>query len=183
LASTKSANLPRDDFAMTSDTVLPAFAERLHDLCTAAGLGARGRYSALAKKLEVTPNAARKWLLGQGFPELAMAVRICNLTDPTTNLLWLLQGTGTRTGERLDNVAAAVNEVLDQLPREQRNAVLEFIRFTIVRTPGWFAEEQRARYLTSLDALSARESPAGVASTPSKITPLPLGRKRSPPRT
>lgn len=45
-----------------------AFAERLHDACSAAGILPRGRTAQLARMTGVTAKAAAKWLAGETMP-------------------------------------------------------------------------------------------------------------------
>lgn len=45
-------------------TVDPAFAARVNEVCDDLQLPAHGRQTALAQWMGLTPNAARKWLLG-----------------------------------------------------------------------------------------------------------------------
>jgi transcriptional regulator with XRE-family HTH domain len=149
----------------------------MEEVCDLLGIPeGHGRQAELGRAFGVTPKAARKWLQGEGYPEMAKAVEICSRVD--VNLTWLLQGVGPQRGHAIDGDQLRIVEALQALPREQRTAVFEFIRFTLDRTPGWFAEEQRGRYMAALDALRAREVAPPLTLAHSKVAPLPLGKKR-----
>lgn len=131
--------------------VLQAFASRLHEICDEKGLPReRGRQTQLAEAMKVTPNAARKWLLGEGMPEMAMAIRLANWGG--VNVGWLLQGDGAKRGSRVDIRTLLLEEALHELPATASTQALEFLRFTIARSEN-LAEEQRARYTVAIDHL------------------------------
>jgi hypothetical protein len=131
------------------------FALRMHEICDDLKLPkGRGRQTELGKLLEVTPKGARKWLTGAGWPEMDMAVRIANKAG--VNVLWLLQGTGLKRGDRIDENTRTVVEAIERLPTEERGRVLNYLRFELQEHPGWFAEETRARYVSAIDALTRK---------------------------
>ncbi len=99
----------------------------------------------------VTPKGARKWLLGLAYPEMPLAVLMCN--KARLNVLWLLQGTPPKHGERVNAEALALAEGLQSLPLENRQAVLEFMRYEFGRADGWFTNEALQRYLDTIDTL------------------------------
>lgn len=144
-----------------------AFAARLNELCDMKNLAVKGegRYTQLAKALsspgaKISYQGVKKWLDGDGYPSMDHALAIANWAD--VNLLWLLQGTPPMRGERIDPNAAAVAEAISAMPREERQATLEFARFQLHKSGTWFAEERRARYLDAIDHLS---HPEGTASS------------------
>lgn len=143
-----------------------AFAARLNELCDLMNIAAKGdgRYTQLAKALS-TPGArisyqgVKKWLDGDGYPSLDHALTIANWAG--VNVMWLLQGTPPMRGERIDPNAAALAEAISAMPRDERQATLEFTRFQLHKSGGWFAEERRARYLDAIDNLSHPDSDPG----------------------
>lgn len=129
------------------------FATRLHELCDDMQLPPeRGRQSRLAAIFRVTPNAARKWLNGEGMPELETAIEIANWAD--ANVTWLLQGTGPKRGDRVDTKALVLNEAIEALPAEAGQQVMDFIKYKIERADGPISGERLARYMTMLDAFA-----------------------------
>lgn len=130
--------------------VTTAFAGRLALLCDEKGLPQRGRQTQLAKAMAVTPNAARKWLLGDGLPELDMAVRLAQWAN--VNVLWLLQGSGPKRTP-FDVKALVLDEALHSLPREAAHQALEYLRYTLERSMPPAAKEQVARYNVMIDAI------------------------------
>lgn len=130
------------------------FAARLSEVCDAKGIASgRGRQSALAMQFGVSPNAARKWLLGLGLPELDLAVKIANWGDVNVN--WLLQGVGPIRGEKMEPAAEIVSEGITQLPVEDRQQVFDFLRYKFDKADGWFTSEKLASYMQMLDRLAA----------------------------
>lgn len=135
--------------------VREAFARRMHELCDELGIPrGHGRNAALGRKVGKTPNAARKWLLGLGYPEMALAVTLCN--EAGVNVVWLLQGVGPKRGERSDPVAMQVAEGIESLPNENRQHVLEYLRYEFDRADGWFTSDALARYIDSIEELQRR---------------------------
>lgn len=133
-----------------------AFASRLHEICDDKGVVAeRGRQTALALQFRVSPNAARKWLLGQGMPELDMAIRIANWAE--VNVLWLLQGTGPKRGDKVDPAPAELLDAVQHLPADDGQQVFDFIRYKIERAEGWFAGDRVGRYVALLDKLAEQQ--------------------------
>jgi transcriptional regulator with XRE-family HTH domain len=115
-----------------NSTVKQAFAARLHEICDDMGLPKeRGRQTELAREFELNPNAVRKWLLGEGMPELDMAVRVADWAD--VNLNWLLQGVGPKRAERFDFKAEVINEAIKSLPRELGLDLVDNLRAKLER--------------------------------------------------
>jgi hypothetical protein len=134
------------------DDIRRGFAVRMHELCDALKIPrGHGRNAALGRMFGFTPNAARKWLLGLSYPEMAHAVQMCDRAG--INLLWLLQGTPPKRGNRIDAHALELAEGLRALPAENRQAVLEFMRYEFGRADGWFTNEALQRYLDTIDTL------------------------------
>jgi transcriptional regulator with XRE-family HTH domain len=132
-----------------------AFARRMHELCDELGIPrGHGRNAALGRKVGKTPNAARKWLLGLGYPELSHAVALCK--EAQVNVNWLLQGAGPKKGERTDADTLRLAEGLERLPLENKQAVLEYLRYEFERADGWFTHEALARYIDSIDEIKRR---------------------------
>jgi transcriptional regulator with XRE-family HTH domain len=141
-----------------------AFAGRLHEVCTDKGLPAeRGRQSALATLFNVSPNAARKWLLGTGLPELEVAIRLAKWGQ--VNLEWLLTGRGPKRGAIFETKAIVLGEAIEELPEADRQQALDFVRYKLERSStALLSGERLARYMTMLDAF---------AKTPKPPTPPP----------
>ena len=80
------------------------FPSRLNQALDAAGFAPEGagRQQALAKKLEVSQQAAGKWLRGETLPELARVIEIAVFTG--RNVEWLLTGRGPERALRPDEV-------------------------------------------------------------------------------
>jgi transcriptional regulator with XRE-family HTH domain len=140
-----------------------AFALRMNELADDIGVPRRGRQTALGKTFGVTPKAARKWLTGEGLPELGTAVAIANRAG--VNVVWLLQGVGPKRGQAVDGEKIALTEGIDELPQEDRQQVLDFIGFKFSRADGWFVGEKLARYMKLLDNLS-RKPPRSTDDSP-----------------
>ncbi len=131
-----------------------AFAARLHELCDDQGLPSeRGRQSALAAEFKVSPNAARKWLLADGLPELEMAIRIAKWGK--VNIEWLLTGRGPKRGSIVETKAIVLGEALQDLPTEALQQTIDFIKYKIERSPTLFTGEKLARYMAMLDAFAS----------------------------
>lgn len=134
-----------------------AFVARLNDVCDEMGIPReRGRQTALGKRFGVTAKAARKWLVGEGYPELELAIRIAN--DAQVHVTWLLQGVGPK---RITPSAAsaAVGESIAELPVDDRQQVIDFLRYKFERADGWFAAEKLSRYMDMLDKFARSKPP------------------------
>lgn len=131
--------------------LLKAFAERMHEVCDDMGLPAeRGRQSDLARHFGVTPKAARKWLNGDNYPELPLAIRIANWAQ--VNITWLLQGSGLKRGNRIDGKVAVLDEALHSLPPELGTDLVDNLRAKLVRAGKLQVQEPAGRYETMLRA-------------------------------
>ena len=158
---------------MQQTDVKADFARRLHEVCDDLGLQrGRGRQTALARQFGLTPNAARKWLLGLGMPERDTAIEIANAAH--VNVLWLLQGAGPKRGEAFDTAPGELLEAVQHLPANEGQQVFDFIRYKIERADGWFAAEKLASYMQMLDKF-AQSPPAPPPPTP------PIGAAPRPP--
>lgn len=80
------------------------FPARLNQALDAAGFAPEGagRQQALAKKLDVSQQAAGKWLRGETLPELARVIEIALFSGH--NVEWLLTGRGPARALRPDEV-------------------------------------------------------------------------------
>ena len=76
------------------------FPSRLNQALDAAGFAPEGagRQQALAKKLDVSQQAAGKWLRGETLPELGRVIEIALFTG--RNVEWLLTGRGPARARR-----------------------------------------------------------------------------------
>lgn len=131
--------------------VLSTFSGRLVECCIDMGLKQeRGRTSGLARMFSVTPNAAKKWLTGDGMPELSKAVEIANRAG--VSVIWLLQGSGPKASRPADRLAEAVGHAVAALPPGESAEVADFVRYKLQRAePAHMAMESKARYLAEID--------------------------------
>lgn len=142
-----------------------AFATRMHEVCVELGIPpGHGRQTALGKMFGVTAKAARKWLMGLSYPEMATAIAIS--LKAGVNVLWLLQGTPPKKGEHVDPKALHLAEALEGLPVENRNAVLDYMRFQIGNTGSWFASEALRTYMADIEALRRQPAPSAAHRKP-----------------
>lgn len=142
-----------------------AFAARMHEVCDILEIPrGHGRNAALGRICSVTANAARKWLLGLSYPEMPMAVGLCQKAE--VNVLWLLQGTPPKKGEHVDPKALHLAEALEGLPVDNRNAVLDYMRFQIGNTGSWFASEALRTYMADIEALRRQPAPTAAHRKP-----------------
>lgn len=138
-----------------------AFAARMHEVCEDLGIPERGRQTALAKLFGLTPNAARKWLLGEGMPELSLAVKIAQRAE--VSVLWLLQGVLPKRPGRVEVRALLLDEILDALKPASRDELLGYLRFRVSDQFGP-TSPRTARYLRAID--SWRDGPNGKRQKP-----------------
>jgi transcriptional regulator with XRE-family HTH domain len=131
--------------------VLSAFADRLNELCDDWGLPTHGRQTHLGAKYHVTPNTARKWLLGLGFPEMELCIQIAN--DAGVNIRWLLQGEGLKKGEKADPAAEMLKEAIEEMPDQMRQASFDFIGYQLNKADGFIAPGKLASYMKLLERL------------------------------
>lgn len=137
---------------MEISTIRADFANRMHELCDALKIPeGHGRQAALGRRFGVTAKAARKWLLGLSYPEMEKAVEMCEAAH--VNVLWLLQGTPPKRGERIDPNMLGLAEAIAGLPQAEREAVLQFARFKVQETAGWYRPDAQRSYLRAIDAL------------------------------
>jgi hypothetical protein len=137
---------------MDNDEVelLAGFAARMNEICDDMQITAgHGRQTALAANFKVTAKAARKWLLGLGYPEMSMAVRLANWAG--VNLTWLLQGAGSKHGDKVDFKAIVIAEAIKSLPREMGLDLMDNLRAKLERVGKIRPEESGNRYVTMLD--------------------------------
>lgn len=141
------------------ETPAQAFSKRLIDICADQRVDGRGQQTRLAEKFGVVPNAARKWLLGLGMPEMEMAVRIANWGG--VNVTWLLQGTGPKTGAAISMMSIVIDDALHAMPFEASREVLNFMRFKMQTTFGG-SDPRLHRYETAIAAVieTLRTKPA-----------------------
>lgn len=126
------------------------FASRLHEICNERDLPReRGRQSALAKIFALTPNAVRKWLNGEGMPELETVIAIAKWADVNTE--WLMSGRGPKHGLRVATKDLVMAEALHSLPAAARNQALGLVRYTIERNADLYTSEQLGRYIAAID--------------------------------
>jgi transcriptional regulator with XRE-family HTH domain len=126
------------------------FASRLNELCDDMKLPVHGRQTALARTFHVGPKAARKWLIGEGYPELDLAISIAKWANASFN--WLMTGQGAKREGHADTKVIVLGEALESMPEDDRQQAFDFIEYKIRRSETLFAGERLARYLTMIDA-------------------------------
>jgi transcriptional regulator with XRE-family HTH domain len=130
-----------------------AFAARLNEVCSDMGLPAeRGRQTGLAKLFKLTPNAVRKWLLGEGLPEMEVAIAIAKWGG--VNFDWLMTGRGVKHGVNVDTKAIVLGEAIQELPEDERQQTIDFVRYKIERSTAALSAEKIGRYMVMLDAFA-----------------------------
>lgn len=129
-----------------------AFAKRMNELCDDLGITpGRGRQTELAKVVRLNPNAVRKWLHGDGYPNIDVAVALCDRAGINVN--WLLQGTlPKRIASKTDTKALILDEALHTLPPNDAQQVFDFIGYKLERSEAPIVGERLSRYMKMLDA-------------------------------
>lgn len=129
----------------------------MHECCDALQIApGRGRYTALGARYGLSSKAARKWLIGDGYPEMAMAIRIAD--DAKVNLNWLLQGVGQKWVGRLDTKALLLDEAVRSLGPESALDLFHNLRAKLGRATVLTARDSPSRYTSMLDAYEAEIS-------------------------
>jgi len=126
------------------------FASRLNEVCQDMGLPEHGRQTELAKVFHVGPKAARKWLVGEGYPEMDLCISIAKWANVSFN--WLMAGTGPKREGHADTKVVVLGEAIQALPQDDGQQVLDFIEYKLQRSEGLFVGERLARYLSMIDA-------------------------------
>jgi transcriptional regulator with XRE-family HTH domain len=117
----------------------------------------RGRQTALAKQFNLTPNAVRKWLLGEGMPELDVAIAVAKWAN--VNFEWLMTGRGPKRGTLVETRALVLGEAVQDLPDPDRQQAIDFVRYKIERSTGVLSVEKMGRYMVMLDAFAKTPKP------------------------
>ncbi|MCD0492315.1 hypothetical protein LQD23_08395 [Chromobacterium violaceum] len=86
-----SVTLP---FMEDKQTLLDAFAQRVNLVCDLLGIPPAGknRQAELGNRFGVSQKAARKWLVGEGFPDTAISIRMA--IEARVSYDWLMTGRG-----------------------------------------------------------------------------------------
>jgi transcriptional regulator with XRE-family HTH domain len=138
-----------------TQAVRDKFTERLLEVCADKGLPAgHGLQSRLAKQFGVTSNAARKWLLSEGLPELALAIKIADWGD--VNVLWLLQGAGPKSRQAQSAGADTVHGAFELLPPRDAAQAIDFLRYKLDRCRSVIVDSRLAKYMEALDRILDR---------------------------
>lgn len=128
---------------MQTETERVAFSTRLNEALDDMGFPpkGKGRQVEVGKRWGVSQKGARKWLEGEGFPEIDTAIRIA--ADCKVAFEWLMTGRGPKRLPEMQTEA-----LVSGLPEEVANETIDFVRFKIERT---MAGDQLGRYLEWLD--------------------------------
>ncbi|MEN7429184.1 hypothetical protein VA599_00415 [Chromobacterium sp. TRC.1.1.SA] len=83
-----------DEVVGNKQDLLDAFSRRVNLVCDRLGIppAGRNRQELLGKRYGVSQKAARKWLVGAGFPETAISIKMA--TDARVSYTWLMTGSG-----------------------------------------------------------------------------------------
>jgi transcriptional regulator with XRE-family HTH domain len=127
-----------------------AFALRLIELCGDMKLPARGRQTQLARLFDVSQQATKKWLDGESLPKTETLNKIAEWAGVNVN--WLQQGSGPKTGNRVDAKVLMLDEAIRSLPPEQGIDLIDNLRAKLVRFGKLSAAEPNARYAVMLKA-------------------------------
>lgn len=124
----------------------------MHELCDDLQIPrGRGRQTALAALVGLNPNAARKWLLGDGYPNIDVAVSLCDRAG--VNMNWLLQGTlPKKVDKKTDTKALILDEALHTLAPDDAQQVFDFIGYKLEKADRLIVGERLTRYMKMLDA-------------------------------
>lgn len=139
----------------TRNPALIAFAARMNELCDDLGIPpGRGRQTELARLVKLNPNAARKWLHAEGYPNIDVAVALCDRAG--IHISWLLQGTlPKRIDSRTDTKALILDEALHTLSADDAKQVFDFISYKIEKSEVPIVGKRLSRYMKMLDAFKA----------------------------
>lgn len=122
-----------------SETELKNFAGRLNEVCDDMGLSEKfkGRQIELSKIIntitgeKITPNAARKWIEGEGYPSTDKMIHIARWSGVSAE--WFLSGAGEK--KPVNVLAGSVNTTLYKIVKEaeglsdrKKSQVLKIIR-------------------------------------------------------
>lgn len=147
---------------MSKEDTLMRFSERMKELCDDAKWPEHGRQTLLAKVVDLTPNAARKWLHGLGMPEMVVAVKIADWAK--VSVLWLLQGLGPKYVQQPVG-AVILGEALHDLGPEEARAIIDNVRYRVDRAFGG-SPAKLTRYRKALDSLDAQFRRPSISSGP-----------------
>lgn len=105
---------------------------------------------------------SRKWLLGDGYPNIDVAVTLCDRAGVNVN--WLLQGTlPKQRNAKTDTKALILDEALHTLQPADAQQVFDFIGYKLEKSDGIIVGERLSRYMKMLDAfkedMNARKRP------------------------
>lgn len=91
-----------------------AFSLRLNQMLDDLDIPKRGRLVLLAKRYGVTHPSARKWLVGEGYPDIVKLIDLAKWGKTTVD--WLLTGRGLRHLEFAES-SETVNKTLQLLKK------------------------------------------------------------------
>lgn len=101
--------------------ILDAFAARVNETCDKLGIARKNRQTELGRLFGVTQKAARKWLVGEGFPDTAICIQMALKAGVSFD--WLMTGRGSPGGDmpecldddlfaKLEDLRQAIDQVL-----------------------------------------------------------------------
>ncbi len=134
---------------MSEPAIKLEFAARLQELCTEKEVPVRGRQRQLATLFGVVPNAARKWLVGEGLPNLDQVIAIAKWGQ--VNVEWLLSGRGPRRGNLVPMDAVVLDEMFRSMPTAERRESIAMLKYELTKASRYIAAEAAARYEAALD--------------------------------
>lgn len=135
---------------MTSTKANTGFVARLREVCDDMQLPEHGRQTALARRFGVTQGATKKWLNGDGYPNIDKIVAICQWAGVNVN--WLIMGAGPKRTDVVETKVLILGEAIAAMPKSDREQVLDFLAFKFEKSADLFVGERLARYMTMIDA-------------------------------
>lgn len=132
--------------SMAIDVEKQAFADRLNEVLDdlKAPPKGKGRQEAAAQMFGVGQKGARKWLEGEGFPEMEKCIAIAKRGN--VHFEWLMTGRGPK---RLDQ--SQLRLWFEDTPPEMQQEVIDFMQFKGTK---FFTGEKLTRYLKWVDSIS-----------------------------
>lgn len=112
-----------------------SFSNRLNQLLDETGVSpkGRGRQIAVGNMFGKNQKSARRWLEGEGFPELALAIRMATFFN--VSLEWLLTGRGEK--RIMETTSALLAELLDcwyRLPEASQTELVTYAKYVSEKT-------------------------------------------------
>lgn len=123
-------------YKKSSEVELQAFAARLNEICDDMGIAPKfnGRQAELASAIQkitgekITPNAARKWVEGEGFPSTDKIILLARWASVNTE--WFITGQGSKASvdyTKLEPKIDAVVKIMQEMSEYQKEQAVRLI--------------------------------------------------------